>query len=69
VSEAAAKAEDGVDRCSSRLLIKGELGGRQQFRSRLGQMLMGACLSSSSGRPSAWSTEAALLLVVDGVEA
>jgi hypothetical protein len=41
---AATKAEDGIERCGSRLLIKGELGGRQQLSPLLGQMLVSRML-------------------------
>ena len=37
---AATKVEEGIDHCESRLMIKGELGGRQQLSPLLGQMLV-----------------------------
>ncbi len=44
VSMAATKAEDGIERCGSRLLIKGEFGGRQQLSPLFGQMLVSRML-------------------------
>ena len=44
VSMAATKAEDDIERSGSRLLIKGELGGRQQPSPLLGQMLVSLML-------------------------
>ena len=44
VSMAATKAEDDIERSGSRLLIKGELGGRQQLSPLPGQMLVSRLL-------------------------
>ncbi len=47
VSMAATKAGDDIERSGSRLLIKGELGGRQQPSPLLGQMLVSRMLEVS----------------------